>query len=368
MKRGTQLALIFGLSGMICSVASHSAVRLLGIKVSWGRYKECGPQGDKTVAILHSSSPGYDGVDWNRVAEGLGGVIGSWATAGSTPSEWEVMASPPSNGAHTFVAVSAHELNEYQLCDFRAEIVPLTRTIADLRVSRPGWHFGKRLLAQYPMMWLRKLFPTSGRSDGVMVGLRALVQRLAGKSPDAAEMPKFGVFGESEIKVRLSDWSQARRERRLELLRSACLGKQSYNGPKRLALLRLIQQAQTQGEVVLVVVPEPPLYREALLPPRAIAQMEEELTELQTRCRSLHIIRLDAQAALDRNELYYDYLHLNKYGREIATEALLRGLKANGILRESKSSRPMSRVSDSRRANAGDELLALIIKRDETIE
>ena len=157
----------------ICSTVSHLTVGWLKIKAGWGGYKYYGPAGLKVAGILYSSSPGYDGIDWNLVAEAIGGGIESWATAGSSPSEWEEFPKSEPKVKYTFIAVSAHDLNEYFLSDFRADIVPFNRTLRDLRQCGADWQFSKRMLSQYPAMLVRKLFPTVGRSDGVMVGIRA---------------------------------------------------------------------------------------------------------------------------------------------------------------------------------------------------
>ena len=125
-KRRLRLVLILAASVAICAVASHVAVGWLRIKAgNWGGYKRYGPKEKNALAILHCSSTGYAGIDWDQIGEVLGGAIESWATPGSSPSEWELMHDRSSHVARTFVAITAYDLNEYFLCDFRAEIVPL---------------------------------------------------------------------------------------------------------------------------------------------------------------------------------------------------------------------------------------------------
>jgi len=321
MKPRWQFVLVLCLAVGISSAVSHFAVGWLKIKAGWGGYKYYGPADSKVAGILYSSSPGYDGIDWNVVAEMIGGGIESWATPGSSPSEWEKVPKSEPNVKYTFIAVSAHDLNEYFLCDFRADIVPFERTLRDLRQSGADWQFSKRMLSQYPVMLVRKLFPTVGRSDGVMVGIRAKLLKLIGQSVDAGAAPKFGGTAKSDIQERVSDWDEARTQRRLVLLRAACQGKQSFDGPKSLAFLRLLHRAERHSEVILVVVPQPPIYRDALLPPAAMRQFDDELSQLQRECRQLHVVRLDRLPTLDHNELFYDDVHLNMYGQQIATAA-----------------------------------------------
>jgi hypothetical protein len=305
----------------ICSTVSHLTVGWLKIKAGWGGYKYYGPAGSKVAGILYSSSPGYDGIDWNLVAEAIGGGIESWATAGSSPSEWEEIPGSDPSIKYTFIAVSAHDLNEYFQSDFRAEIVPFNRTLRDLRQCGADWQFSKRMLSQYPAMLVRKLFPTVGRSDGVMVGIRAKLLKLVGQSMDAGTAPKFGGTAKSDIRERVSDWTEARVQRRRLLLRAACQEKQSFAGPKRLALLRLLQRAEEHSKVILVVIPQPPIYRTAVFPPAAMQEFDEELAQVKREYPQLHVVRLDRLPALDHNDLYYDDLHLNMYGQQIATAA-----------------------------------------------
>ena len=333
LLRKLQLALILSVSVAIASGLSHLAVGWLGIKVGWGGYKRYGSNDAKVVAALHCSSPGYDAFDWSHVSEVLGGSIESWATAGSSPAEWDAMQDRSPSVTFTFVAVSPYELNDYFLCDFRAEIVPLKQTIRDLQQSGADRSLSKRMLSQYPLMFIRKLFPTAGRSDGVMVGIRAKLQKLAGRGMDAGDAPKFGPDDRvnSGDEERVTDWEKARLQRKLQALDDICMGKWSYNGPKKLALLRLLQRAEAQGRVVMIVVPLSPFFREALMPAATIQKFKDELAELQRVCPQVQIVRLDGLPALNDNNLYCDIIHMNKYGRRIATKALLGRLKALAI-------------------------------------
>lgn len=331
MKRAQQLLLILSSAVVFCAVASHVALKCLKIKATWGGYKSYGPTTLKGRAVLHCSSPGYDGIDWNRVAEALGTRIESWATPGSSPLEWEQMQERSTNATECFVAVSPHDLDEYFLCDFHAEIVPFSEAWRDLRQSGMDWQFAKRMLGQYPVMLARKLFPTIGRSDGVLVGLRAQLARLAGRKAEAGEAPKFGGTGPSEVEEKVSDWSEARLQRRLVLMRAGCQGKHSYAGPKKLALVRLLQQAQKQGTVKVLVVPLPPLYRQALLNTEVMQQFEAELADLQRLCPGVQMVRVDRLPVLDSNDYFYDYVHLNRFGQRLATDEALRQLQGQAL-------------------------------------
>ncbi len=149
MSRRLQLVLILGVAIAICSGISHFAVRRLGIYSDYGVSQGYGPRDQKALTLLDGSSLAYSGVDWERIAAVMGGAIESWATAGSSPAEWEVLNRRSPEATRAFVVVSAYDLNEYWLCDFRADIVPLRQTVQDLWRSGADWQFCKRILSQY---------------------------------------------------------------------------------------------------------------------------------------------------------------------------------------------------------------------------
>ena len=68
------------------------------------------------------------------------------------------------------------------------------------------------------------------------------------------------------------------------------------------------------------------------MPPGAIREFEEELTDLQLRFPEMLVVRLDELFTLDHNDYYYDFVHLNMYGQQIATEAFINRLKELPIL------------------------------------
>ena len=166
------------------------------------------------------------------------------------------------------MGVSLYDLNEAWLCDFRANIVPFSRTLADLWESGSDLAFANRLSNWYALTWARTVFPTAGRSpDRVIFGLRdkaaallGVVGRPEGRTGgEAAACRRLHVRGEA---YRLRP--EGRLLRRLDSMRSL-QGKANFAGPKHLALLRLLQQARRQGDVVVVVLPVSPPYAAGLL-------------------------------------------------------------------------------------------------------
>jgi hypothetical protein len=330
MKPWLKLALILCMAVAIASAASHATIRWLGIKASHGGYRHYGSQNLKAQTILHGSSLAWDGLDWGQISEVLGGAIQSWVTPGSTPAEWEVEHRRSPNVNRAFIVVSPYDLNEYFLCDFRADIVPLGQTIQDLQYCGSDRQLCKRILSQYPQTFVRKLFPTVGRSDGIMVGIRAKFHQLISgvASMEVIDAPKLVATRTSEVVERVSDWSPARLQRRLVLMRTCFQGKHWFNGPKKVALARLLEEAGHQGQVVMVVMPVSPIYQKEFLVPSVMLGFEEALADLQHRNPQTRLVRLDQLPALNNNGMFYDLVHLNRYGQQIATAAFLEQLRS----------------------------------------
>lgn len=320
-----EFGLVLCVVAAICCAASHAAIRALKISSTYGGSQRYGPEDKKALTILHGSSLAYSGFDWGRVCERIGGAIDSWGAPGSSPAEWEFLHHRSPDVKRTFIVISAYDLNEHEFCDFRANIVPLFQAIRDLWRGGADWPFSKRVLSQYPVMLIRKLFPTVGRSDGVMTGVRDWLQAMMQRpgSARSSERVGFATSDESTLRQRLSDWPAARLQRRLVLMRSACQNRHSFEGPKKLALARLLQRAKEQGSVVVVVLPVSPAYQEEFLTPKVRADFEAALARLHELCPQASLVRLDRLPALQDNALFWDLVHLNKYGQQIATPAFL---------------------------------------------
>jgi hypothetical protein len=294
-------------------------------------YRRIGPDTGPQVFCAGSSLLQF-GLSWPEVSKNLDQGIESWGVAASTPSEWEVFQNLAKNTNLMIIGVDVYDLNEYHLCEGRASVVPLSQTVLDLRQSSADWQFSKRLLSQYPLSYLQKLFPTAGSSEGVLVGLRRLLpERL--RSSSAAEeranslvLPRESVmdFGATDAKV--SDWTPSRTLWRLAQMRSETAGKHAFNGVKRLAFERMLLRAQKQGSVIVVVLPVSPLYTHEFLTPEAVQNFENLLDEAHHIDPQAQFLRLDKLPALNSNECFGDLVHLNGTGKRIATDAFLNWL------------------------------------------
>jgi len=132
MGRRLQVAMIICAVVVVTSIISHGIIRWLRIETTFGGYWVTGPGDAKLHAFMAGSSLAGDGLSWTKIGVPLNARIGGWAVAGSSPVEWERFQGRASVDKLTILVVSAYDLNEYFLCDFRAQVVPLGQTISDL--------------------------------------------------------------------------------------------------------------------------------------------------------------------------------------------------------------------------------------------
>ncbi len=322
-----KLLLILGAAVVISSCLSHAATVWLKIRATPVFLRQFGPT-NGNPAFVEGSSLAFEGLDWPKISDTHDLRIQNLSALGSSPCEWEILHHQSPDARSGFVVVSPYDLNEYWLCDFRADIVPLGETVSDLRQNHTDWSFAKRILSQYPESWLRILYPTVGRSDGVMTGIRSQLGKLRShKNVKVAEdEPLLTASGTDYVKERITDWSPSRFLRRMESMREACGSRQAFDGLKQQALLRLLRQAGPPPKVALVVLPVSPAYQKEFLGAAVLRQFNDELDAVQQANPGLRIIRLDHVSDLNDDSLYFDLVHLNMFGRKIATTALLADL------------------------------------------
>jgi hypothetical protein len=327
-----QLVLVLCIAIFIAAAVSHFVATWVGLPTPEATYRRIGPEDGPQVFCAGSSVVQF-GLSWPEISEALGQGIESWGLGGSTPTEWEASQSLATNTNLMIIGVSLHDLNEHFLCDSRANVVPITQTIRDLWESKADWQFSKRVLTQYPLAYIRILFPTAGKADAVLVGLRRKLRQLAGLSPSAEDKGNFLVlptkpvlnFGAASEK--LSEWPADKALRRLDLLRSEIHGSHWFRGPKHLAFLRMLDRAQQRGRVIVVVAPVAPMYVHRFVTPEVTRSFEDALTEAQRLFPQAQFVRLDQMPALDSDEYFSDFVHLNGPGRQIATTAFLEELR-----------------------------------------
>lgn len=330
MNRGLQLVVILATVMSLTAIVSHSITAWLKIETTPSGYWVIGQGEGRTSVFLAGSSLAGDGISWRRIGDELNLTIGGWGIAGSSPDEWEHFQDLVPGAKLMILVVSPYDLNEYFLSDFRAEVVPLGQTIKDLRESNADWSFWKRVLSMYPQNYLRALFPSVGRSFGVIGGGREKLEGYAKTFfPIESEAGPTLSFNETASapefkKEKVSDWSPSMMTRRLVGMRSASHDMHGFNGPKRLAFLRMLRQAQEQSRGVVVVLPVSPAYAKEFMTSEVNQEFEQALSGVRDSFPKVQWIRLDQLSELNSNEYFWDLVHMNAYGQKIATEEFLR--------------------------------------------
>jgi hypothetical protein len=331
----TRLTVVVLSALLIASVVSHALIMQLKIETHFGGHWLAGSK-DKTVSVfVAGSSLAGDGISWRLISDALNMRIEGWGVAGSSPAEWEYFQDRATATNLTFIVVSAYDMNEYHLCDFRAEVVPLRQTVADLRECHADWSFSKRLLGLYPLAYLRLIFPTAGRSEGIMVGIREQIKRfVAGHFVARSEAgPTLSwdgsTPGQGYKRERITAWLPGRRLRRLANMQRL----QGFNGPKKLAFLRMLEQGNRKGKVIVVVLPVSPMYAKEFLTTDVNEEFERTLREAHGITPLAAWIRLDRINELNSNDYFWDLVHLNRDGQQFATKKMITQLReiGNGI-------------------------------------
>jgi len=315
---------------MLTAITSRSITASLGIETTPSGYAVIGESEGRTPVFMAGSSLAGDGLSWPRIARDLNLTIETWGVAGSSPSEWENFQHLVTGAKLTILVIPPYDMNEYLLSDFRAQVVPVGQTIKDLLQSHVEWAFWKRVLSMYPQNYVRTLFPSVGRSFGVIGGVREKFEIYAKTfvSLETESSPRLSfnqtVSSPEYKKVKISDWSPSKMIRRLVSMRSACQDIHAYNGPKKLAFFRMLQRAEEQSTAIVVVLPVSPAYSKEFITSEVRRDFERLVIEAQRNFPQVRWIRLDQLNELDSNEYFWDLVHMNVSGQKIATNVFLR--------------------------------------------
>ncbi|HUC85751.1 MAG TPA: hypothetical protein VL970_11210 [Candidatus Acidoferrales bacterium] len=330
MNRSGRFVLALVAAVAIAAAGSHGVAFWLKLKTSAAEVFIIGKSSGNPPAFLAASSVGGYGILWDQIAGDLNTQIKTWGIAGGSPIEFEQFQKKVPEARTTFIVVSTYDLDEAMPCDFRAAIVPLGQTLDSLRAEHADWKYSKTVLSQYPMTWLRTLFPTLGRSRGLMgaalIKLKDLARKSAGPS-DTQVGPaiKFGkgAADDEYTRQRLSDWPPSKVINKLVAMKVEFQGAHSFNGAKARALERMLQYAEHRGgRMVLVVMPMSAPYTKGFVSPDSDRQFEAALAQVQREAPGAELVRLDRVPGLGADENFCDLVHLNVMGQKLATEAL----------------------------------------------
>jgi hypothetical protein len=321
------------LSLVLASSADHLLASWLGLSRTAGGYlgiyRRVGPETGPQVFCAGSSLL-VSGLSWSKVSEALGQGIETWGVGGSSPDVWEEWQQQRPLSKTMIIGVSVYDLNEMHLADDRAAIVPLSRTMNDLWASDADRALSHRVLTQYALRYVRLPFPTAANADKVLVGLRSKVAEQIGRQASLTEhegvvlQPSPPLLDAGESTVKVSDWSSARLLRRIAALRAENRGRHEFlNGPKRRAFHRMLFRARRQGPVIVVVLPVTREYTQAFLDESAVAAFERVIGEARLTAPEATFVRLDRVPGISDPGYFFDLVHMNSFGRHVATPAFL---------------------------------------------
>lgn len=308
----------------LASVSSWATARWMGFRFTSQEPFDYGSPKAPTRVFVASSSLGYFGLDWSAIAARQNWYIRRYDIPAASPCEFENTQALVPDAKASILVVSMFDLDETYFSDYRAALVPMGLTIEDLRTSGVDWAFAKRTLSQYPEHWVKAAFPTAGASMGVMVGIRSKLAALRqghGGDPDA-EKPVLNGAETQFPTTRVSEWDEGRLLRNSANIIADAQGRHFFTGPKHEALRRVLTRAQERGPVFVVVMPVTPEYRRLVANSRVLADFNTSVAALAGEFPQAHWVRLDQLPALDDSQYFWDLVHLNVYGRAIATGEL----------------------------------------------
>jgi hypothetical protein len=305
--------------------ASQLTARWLGFRSVPMIPFDYGAANAQTRAFAASSSLGYYGLDWGDIATNTGWWVRRYDIPGASPCEMEVGQELITNVTVSVMVISAFDMDEGYFSNFRCALAPLGQTVQDLKESQSSWAFTKRTLSHYPEYWLQKVFPTAGSAMGVFVGLRAQ-WRAWSKSGGASDKAVLNGSDAGLPADRISTWNEGRLLRNAATLNAAAQGVHFYGGPKYQSLLRMLNKARARGQVYAVVMPVSPEYRR-LFGEKIMRAFEDSMAGLERDCPGTKFVRLDRAKVLNDDSYFWDLVHLNVYGRPIATRELEQRLR-----------------------------------------
>ena len=312
---------------LLTAAGSHSVLNLLGIRENPIRRWTVGAEQPGRPVLMLGSSLAYFGLSLSNVSTQMKQPLECRWVSSASACEMEILSREVPEARNTIICLSLYEQNERILCDYRSEIVPLSQTAGDLWNSSLEWPFAKRILAQYPLKYVRVVFPTAGRSLLVMFATKARLMGLIQGTYLPAKITEVDFNDASPGSI--TNWTAPHLMDQVTVIRNLSQGIHQFDGPKRRAFHRLVADASRRGRVTVIVFPVAPEYRRELVSKEALAQFEQSLTSVRNAAPRARWLRLDQLPELDDSSCYRDLAHMNPKGRIIATEAVRQALEAS---------------------------------------
>ena len=328
MNRSAQLVLVLMVATVIAATGSHLLAGWLKIKTTVSEPLVFGKPNGHPPAYRSGSSLSDYGIQWEQIATQLNLEIKAWGIAAGSPYESEQFQKQVPEARTTFIVVSTYDMDEANISDFRAALVPLSKTFASLRAIHADWQSSKRALSEYPVTWLRILFPTLGRSRGIMGRMHEKVVNIIKPSAATFETQAGPMLDVGKEKVvdsyrlqRVSDWSKSQVIGKLAAENAGFQGSHAFNGLKDIAFERMLEYGCERGTTIVVVMPVSASYSKEFVSPELALKFETAMTNAQNHFPQVEWFRLDQLSGLDSDQNFCDLVHMNVFGQKIATEA-----------------------------------------------
>ena len=329
LSRKQQFFAIVATVLVLASALNHLLVRVLAIRTdAIDRGKIAAASGDPVLVM--GSSLTFFGVSFHQIARAMQRPVVTRSVGGCSPCELEWLAREVPEATRLIIGVSLFDLNENNLSDSRPVLVPFGQTFGDLRASHTDWTAAKRVLWSYPLPWIQRAFPLAGRSTTVMVNLRDKVRSLRKRPAEIAPESRlsFKTDEDSGHPEKLSEWDAGRVGRNLSQLTVSGLAHGRFDGPKSLALSRILKSAANREPTVVLVLPVSPPYRQAFADDASVEVFERAIERMKSADPNLQIVRLDRELPLQPAEVFWDLVHLNDDGNHIATRLVVEQFSA----------------------------------------
>jgi hypothetical protein len=193
-----------------------------------------------------------------------------------------------------------------------------------------GWEQTKMLLWKYPLDWFQYFFPTLGRSWEIQVIIRdKLLEFLDRRGQNSSEEAPIELAPYSNNKTNsILSWDAGRMERNVAQMRQRnVLLHNNFVGPKSRALDRMLERGtKMESASIIVILPVSPEYIRRFVDAETTAAFERMLSELHNRHPAAKFIRLDQEPSLQKDDFFWDLVHINADGQKVATCRLIEQL------------------------------------------
>jgi hypothetical protein len=321
------------------SLFAFSSSAILSHIVAWGvglgrihgvqRAEQPTAQDAKPVISYGSSLMGY-AINSEKLREATGWDLEFTGCAAGSPAEFEFLSDPNKPKAGQMIFTSIFEMSECMLSPSRTHLVPFWRSLQDTRDMILGWEQTKMLLWKYPLDWFQYFFPTLGRSWEIQVIIRdKLLEFLDRRGQNSSEEAPIELAPYSNNKTNsILSWDAGRMERNVAQMRQRnVLLHNNFVGPKSRALDRMLERGtKMESASIIVILPVSPEYIRRFVDAETTAAFERMLSELHNRHPAAKFIRLDQEPSLQKDDFFWDLVHINADGQKVATCRLIEQL------------------------------------------